>query len=88
MCQTLMCPYCQTPRPAFAIAKTNRWQMNLLQDGATPLPHRLFHPFSFTSSDTTEYEADVSLTAKTAKRVRGTSQFPAELTFEFIEGAK
>ena len=82
------CPYCDTPRPIFAVAKTNRWQMCILEEGEHLLPHRLFNAFSFENGDNTECEAQVDLKTKIFKPVRGTKPFPPELTFEFMEGAK
>ena len=83
-----VCPYCRTPLPVFAVARTGRWQMNLVSDGASafemPLPHRLFHPFSFESGDSPEYEAAVNLTDRTVAPVRGTAPFPSGLSFEFM----
>ena len=82
------CPYCGNPRPAFVIAKTDHWQMNLLSDNKSIfqalLPHRLFNPFSLASGDDTEYEADIDLEKKIVKHVRGTKPFPSDLTFEFV----
>ena len=59
------CPYCQSSRPPFAIARTSRWQKLLLSNGSktfqAPLPHRLFNPFSLSSGDSTEYEVEIDL---------------------------
>ncbi len=83
------CPYCQTPRPAFVIAKTKQQQMNLFDNNKTAfelsLPHRLFHSFSLEFGDNAQYEASVNLTDKTVKSVRGTTPFPPDLNFEFID---
>jgi DNA-binding helix-hairpin-helix protein with protein kinase domain len=82
------CPYCKTPRPAFAVAQTKRWKTNLLAAGETPLPHRLFAPFSLEHSDSPEYEAVINLDKQTIVPVRGIKSFPPELTFLFKEVTK
>ncbi|MBR0191055.1 MAG: hypothetical protein IJQ31_03205 [Thermoguttaceae bacterium] len=86
------CPYCQNPQPAFVIAKTNRWQTILLGENKASfqksLPGRLFHPFSFASGDSAEYEAEIDLRRKNVKPVRGTKPFPPDLTFEFVNDIK
>ncbi len=87
------CPYCGSSRPAFVIAKTGRWQMNLFDNGKnsfkTFLPHRLFHPFSLASGDFPEYEAQIDLSGKNEpKPVRGSKPFPVDLTFEFVNTAE
>jgi len=83
------CPYCGSPRPAFAIAKTGRWQ-TVVQPKVdeVKLPHRLFHPFSLELNGKTEYEALLDFGRRTATHVRGTEQLPADLAFEFTEGGK
>lgn len=82
------CPYCQMHCPAFVIAKTPRWQMILLENGEQPLPHRMFHSFSFEHGDDTAFEAVMDLKTKAVKPVRGTQPFPPELSFEFVETRK
>ncbi len=80
--ETAMCPYCQAPLPPFAMARTGRWR-KVLQDGggeSIPLPHRMFHPFSLTLGDSTEYEADFNNGRPVP--VRGTNPFPPELSFD------
>ena len=81
------CPYCGSARPAFAIAKTERWRL-VVQPGdeEIELPHRLFHPFSLEEGGATEYEARVRLDNRSATHVRGTERLPAELSFEFVGG--
>jgi len=83
------CPYCDAPRPAFARAKTPRWEM-LIPAGVTEfaLAHRLFNPFSFENNDDTEYEAVLNFAKKTVKPVRGMNPFPPDLSFEFVETEK
>lgn len=84
------CPYCGSSRPAFVIAKTDRWQMNLFDNNNKDsfkifLPHRLFHPFSLASSDFPEYEAQINLSKKVEPQpVRGSKPFPLNLTFEIV----
>lgn len=82
------CPYCQTSRPPFAIARTNRWKKLLLSNGnntfQTPLPHRLFHPFSLSSGDVTEYEVEIDLNNRRYMPVRGTKSLPSDLIVEFV----
>ena len=83
------CPYCQTSRPVFARAKTERWEV-LISEGTCEfaLPHRLFYPFSLEHNDDTEYEAVLDFEDKTAFPVRGTKPFPDCLSFEFMEAEK
>jgi serine/threonine protein kinase len=83
------CPYCDLPRPAFAFAKTSRWQM-LIPESASEfaLPHRLFNPFSLEYNDDNEYEAVMDFTKNTATPVRGTRPFPDDLTFHFVEAVR
>lgn len=87
------CPYCGCSRPAFVIAKTERWQMNLFDGDKVSfkksLPNRLFHPFSLASGDFSEYEAQIDLSKKIAPEpVRGSKPFPDDLTFEFVNAAE
>lgn len=84
------CPYCQAPRPAFAIARTNRGSFILESADRenlfhSPLPQRLFHPFSLADGDNVEYEAEINLSDKKAKAVRGTKPLPSDLIFDFID---
>lgn len=83
------CPYCASPRPAYARAKTPRWEALISADATDySLPHRLFNPFSAEHNDDTEYEAVMDFGNNTACPVRGTDPFPEDLTFEFNEEAK
>ena len=83
------CPYCGSPRPVFAIAKTDRWQMVVQPRGdEVRLPHRLFHPFALELNGKLVYEAVLDFGRRSATHVRGTEQLPAELSFEFEEGAQ
>lgn len=83
------CPYCGAPRPAFAVARTPRWEMLISAEVETcGLPHRLFNPFSAEHNDGTEHEAVMDFAKKSARPVRGTNPFPAELEFEFVEAEK
>jgi serine/threonine protein kinase len=80
------CPYCDAPRPAFARAKTPRWELVIPADATEfALAHRLFNPFSFEHNDDTEYEAALDFAKKTAKPTRGTNPFPVDLSFEVVE---
>lgn len=83
------CPYCDALRPAFIRAGTPRWEV-LIPTGVAEfaLPHRLFYPFSIKHNDDTECEAVPDYSAKTVFPVRGTKQFPDNLTFEFMEATK
>lgn len=82
------CPYCDAPRPAFARAKTSRWEVLIPGDSREfSLPHRLFYPFSFERNDDMEYEALMDFSKKTAMPVRGTRVFPDSLTFDFVEAS-
>ena len=83
------CPYCKTPRPAFARVKTPRWEV-LISTETTgfALLHRLFNPFSPEHNDDTEYEAELDFAKGIAIPVRGTRPFPDGLTFDFVEAAK
>lgn len=85
---SVICPYCHKPLPGFAVARTDKWKMNLVSSGETSfevlLPQRLFLPFSFASGDLPEYRAVVNLVDKTVVPVRGTKPFPKDLSFEFI----
>jgi serine/threonine protein kinase len=83
------CPYCNAPRPAFARAKTPRWEV-LIPAKAKEfgLTHRLFNPFSVEHNDEAEYEAVLDFVGKTAQPVRGTNPFPSDLAFEFVEAGK
>lgn len=81
------CPYCDAPRPAFIRAKTSRWEVFIPETAREfALRHRLFHPFSFEHNDDVEYEAVPDFKTKAINPVRGTKPFPANLTFEFVEG--
>ena len=83
------CPYCDAPRPAFARAKTPRWEVLIPADATEfALTHRLFNPFSVEHNDDTEYEAVLDFAEKTAQPVRGTNPFPSDLSFEFVEAEK
>ena len=83
------CPYCDAPRPAFARAKTPRWEVLIPVDNPEfALTHRLFNPFSVEHNDDTEYEATLDFGKKTAQPVRGTNPFPVDLSFQFVEAAK
>jgi DNA-binding helix-hairpin-helix protein with protein kinase domain len=83
------CPYCDTSRPAFARAKTNRWKVLIPADAKEfVLPHRIFNAFSFEHYDDPECEAVLDFASKTAIPVRGTRPFPDGLTFDFVEAAK
>jgi hypothetical protein len=80
------CPYCDSPRPAVAIATTGRWQKALQPAGtALELPNRLFYPFSLELNDRTEYEAVVDVRAQSAIHERGTPPLPSGLAFQFLE---
>ena len=83
----LDCPYCEAPRPAVAIAATNRWKMVIPAGaGEVELPHRLFNSFSLELNGKTAYEAVLDFSKRTATHVRGTSPLPPDLSFHFIEG--
>lgn len=83
------CPYCKTPRPAFARVKTNRWEVLIFTTVKEfALPHRLFHPFSFEHNDDTEYEASLDIAKMTVQPVRGTKPFPPGLSYEFVGAEK
>ncbi|MGB3976015.1 MAG: lipopolysaccharide kinase InaA family protein [bacterium] len=83
------CPYCDTPRPAFFRAKTDRWQILFPAISKEhSLPHRLFNPFSMEHFDDTEYEMVIDVSKKEAKPVRGTKLFPLELSIDFVEAKK
>lgn len=85
----LACPYCDGSRPPIAIASTHRWKMVIQQGvGEVKLPHRLFNPFSLELNGKTTYEAVLDFGKRKATHVRGTSQLPAELSFQFIEGGR
>lgn len=81
----LVCPYCEAPRPRIAIATTDRWKMVIQAGGEVKLPHRMFNAFSFERNGTTAYEAVIDFSKRAATHVRGTSQLPPDLTFEFVE---
>jgi len=83
------CPYCRTPRPPFARAKTNRWQVLIPTDTKEfALPHRMFNDFSLEHHDDTAHEVVLNFTEKTALPVRGTKAFPDDLVFEFEEAVQ
>jgi serine/threonine protein kinase len=83
------CPYCDTLRPAFARAKTPRWELLISKDATEfALPHRLFNPFSPEYNDDSEFEAVLNFDTKTVIPVRGTRPFPDDLTLDFIEAEK
>lgn len=83
------CPYCRSPRPSLAIAKTSRWQLVIpAKPDPINLPHRLFNPFSLELNDTTAYEAVLDFGQRSATHVRGTERLPTDLTFEFLEDVK
>lgn len=85
----LNCPYCAATRPAYAVARTSRWEMLISAEAvACGLPHRLFSPFSVEHNDEREYEAVMDFAKKSARPVRGTNPFPSELKFEFLEAEK
>jgi len=84
-----MCPYCGTPRSAFARAKTGRWEVLIPATlSEFTLPHRLFYPFSLEHHGDAAYEALLNFLEKSAKHVRGTTPFPPDLSFEFVEAEK
>lgn len=79
------CPYCKMPRPAVAIAATDRWHMIIQPPGTeVSLPHRLFRPFSMELNGRTEYEAVIDFQHESADRARGTESLPPGLSFEFL----
>ena len=83
------CPYCSAPRPAFARAKTPRWELSIPPDTTEcALPHRLFYPFSFEHHDDTQYEAVLDFVKKTAQPVRGTEPLPPDLSIAFVGAEK
>jgi serine/threonine protein kinase len=83
------CPYCDATRPAFARAKTPRWEMLIVADTKQfALRHRLFNPFSVEHNDDAECEVAFDFEKKTAVPVRRTSPFPPDLSFEFVEAEK
>ena len=83
------CPYCKALRPAFLRIRTQRWDIVIPADTKEfPLPHRLFHPFSFEHSDDAEYEAVLDFAGKSLTPVRGTKPFPENLRFDFVEAEK
>ncbi len=83
------CPYCETLRPSFVRAKTNRWKVLVPANvKEVALPHRLFNSFSFEHNDDTEYEVVLDFAKKTAIPVRGTRPFSEGLTFDFVEATK
>ena len=78
------CPYCEVPRPAVAIAVTDRWRMIIQPPGTqVSLPHRLFRPFSLELNGRTEHEAVIDFQREEADRARGTESLPPGLSFEF-----
>jgi len=80
------CPYCKSARPAFTRAKTPRWEMLISAETKEfVLRHRLFNPFSVEYNDDAECEVVLDFEKKTALPVRGTSPFPSDLAFEFVE---
>ena len=83
------CPYCGSPRPVFAIAKTARWQMVVQPTrDEVKLPHRLFYPFALELNGKPVYEAVLDFDRRSATHVRGTEQLPADLSFEFVGGGQ
>lgn len=83
------CPYCSTPQPSHVVAKTARWELTLQVSKGVEvrLPHRLFNPFSLELNASTEYEAVLDPTQRSATHVRGTTELPSSLTFDFAGGA-
>lgn len=80
------CPYCSAPRPAIAVAATDRWQIVVPSGGGTVrLPHRMFHPFSLELNGRTAYEAVLDARSESARHVRGTEPLPAGLSFQFLK---
>lgn len=83
------CPYCNAQRPAFARAKTPRWETLITSDAKEfAFLHRLFHPFSVEYNDNVEYEASLDWAERTFQPVRGTKPFPPDLSIEFVEAVK
>jgi len=84
-----ICPYCGNQRPPIAVAKTQRWQITLQEDGVElKLPHRLFHPFSVEQNWNTEHEVVLDFARREACHSRGTDRLPTGLTFEFISSSQ
>ena len=85
------CPYCDSERPEYFLAKTERWSM-VLQTGEhcdrMPLPHRLFNAFSLEHGDDSEYEASVDFDNRRVTAVRGTSRFPEDIVFAYVKGGR
>lgn len=83
------CPYCDEPRPKFAMVTTGRWAM-VVQEHETQvkLPHRLFNSFCLERHDETEYEAILDFEEESATHIRGTHLLPTGISFEFIEDSK
>ena len=85
------CPYCDSERPEYFLAKTERWSM-VLQAGehrdGMPLPHRLFNTFSLEHGDDSEYEASLDFDKRQVRPVRGTSKFPDGIAFLYVKGGR
>ncbi|CAL8479459.1 serine/threonine protein kinase [Caballeronia sp. S22] len=80
------CPYCGASRPAFVRVRTSRWECVLVDDAKVhALPHRLFHPFSLEHNADAAYHAVIDFASRTGEPERDTQDFPAGLTFEFVE---
>ena len=83
------CPYCRGERPAFTRIQTPRWEIVIpASTTELALPHRLFHPFSFESHDTMEYESVLNFASKTAVPARGANAFPDSVIFNFVRGGE
>ena len=71
------CPYCDAPRPAFARAKTPRWEMLISTDAReVALRHRLFNPFSVEHNDDVQHEAGAGLREESRAACPGDESIP------------
>jgi serine/threonine protein kinase len=84
-----VCPYCKVSAPRYVVAR-GPFGEKVYQSGAESIavPARLLVPFSPNSGDDVRYQVEADFEAGTVRPVRGTTDLPPELSFEFRGGAR
>lgn len=85
------CPYCHCKAPDYVLCKSPRWtkvlQKNTERD-IFVLPERMFSSFSVSKCDKKAFEAEVLWEKEKILPVRGTEEFPTELSTVFVREIK
>ena len=83
------CPYCETCAPRYAVAQGPFGEKVYQGDGGPrAVPARLLEPFSPDSGDDVRYQIEIDFEAGTVRPLRGTTNLPPELGFEFRGGGR